>query len=458
MADFRKHAEVVYQIFPDRFRNGNPAITPRPGAWKWHGQPIGISTDPTRLTAMKTHQKTYFGGDFEGIEQSIPHLKSLGVTLVYLNPIFAARTSHRYDTIDYTKPDAALGSRADFDRMVDAMHANGIKVFLDGVFNHTGIDHPWHVDPVMRKRMYVMRDDEHAMGWMGGSGLPKLDTQNGEVQQAILEILDGWHNVDGWRLDAAHLLPQAFLKRLTDHVAPKPVLVEDWNFAQHYFTNELAHGVTNFPFREAMKCYFVEDCSPETLLARLRMWIDLYPEVNHPYCWNYLDNHDLGRFRDDVQSRERLLRALVFKFTLPGSPLLFQGIEIGLEGEDAERSRIPMPWDDESSWDQEVLATTRALSALRHEYQVLVEGSFEGVFADNRSRTLAFARRTVVGGDSHSAIIAINDGYQACIFDAGFGSWSLEPGEWRIEIRINQECVAELGSGNLLTANTSQGN
>lgn len=447
--DFRGDvAEVVYQIFPDRFRCGDPSLTPKPGAWEWHGKPIEVSQgdgddNVEKPTTRPSDQYTFFGGDFAGIRLSIPHLVSLGVTTVYLNPIFAARSVHRYDTIDYLRPDSALGSRADFDLLVDDLHANGIRIFLDGVFNHTSRDHAWHADPELRKQMYVMKSDEKAMGWMGGESLPKLDTQNERVQQKIFEMLDGWSNVDGWRLDAAHLLPQKFLKRLRAHVSPRAIVVEDWHFARHYFEKGLADGVTNFLFRNALKHFFTEDCSPETLFERLREWIDYYPRKCHRYCWNYLDNHDLARFVTEVGSRDRLKRAIVLMFTLPGVPQLYQGIEYGMEGKTPTEARAPMVWDGVDSDDDDanrILKLARALSALRHRHgDVFANGRFEPVFADNRTRTLAF-RRVSEGEDDSSrtaavAVVAMNDGYQGCEFETEFGDWRLGAGDWRIAVR-----------------------
>ncbi len=444
MSDFRQNAEVVYQIFPDRFCNGDAKLTPKAGAWDWRGKAIAVTDDVEELTTEPNDQYTFFGGDFAGIEKSIPHLVSLGVTLVYLNPIFAARTVHRYDAVDYLRPDSALGSRADFDRLVDALHAHGIKIYLDGVLNHTSVDHLWHADLAARRLHYVMQTKSHAMSWMGGGGLPKLDTQSAVVQEKLLEVLDCWSNVDGWRLDAAHLLPQQFLGRVRDHVAPKPIIAEDWNFAEHYFDEGLADGITNFPFREALKCFFVEDCSPETLLARLGVWITGYGRERWAGCWNYLDNHDLGRFCTDVGSRERLLRALVLKFTLPGTPLLFQGIEFGLAGEGPAEARQPVPWDDEKAQDAEVLDLVRKLSALRHRHAVLVDGDFEAVFADNRTRTFAFARRDASSGAR--AVIAMNDGYAPCEVATEFGIWELGAGEWRVVVRGGNGEVESLTS------------
>ena len=432
--------DVVYQIFPDRFRNAAPENDPRPGAWTWHGQPIECTADVERLTARPHHQYTFFGGDLEGVRQSLPYLQNLGVTTLYLNPIFAARTVHRYDAIDYSRVDPALGMRADFERLAADLHACGMRLFLDGVFNHTSEDHPWHADLDTRRRFYIMQEGDRAMSWMGGGHLPKLDTQSPHVQREILAALDAWPEVDGWRLDAAHLLPHDFLKTIRDRVAPRPTIIEDWTFAPYYFRKGLADGVTNFPFREACRAFFVEDCSPETLLDRFEAWTAACPAENVRASWNFLDNHDTPRFKTLV-GRARLTRALVLLFTMPGTPLIYQGTESGMDGADDAKARAPFEWD-ESKWDHGLLDLVRMLIRLRRETPALANGTYRPLFADNRSRTLAFERALVEQGDGVAGrgtvgdrvIVALNDGCHPCsVRIEGFEPpIELDLGEWRI--------------------------
>lgn len=425
---FRPGAELVYQIFPDRWRNACPELTPSSGAWTWHGKPIGHSTDLKTLTSHPTDQHTFFGGDLEGVRQSLPYLEKLGVTAVYLTPIFAAKSTHRYDTIDYFHIDPALGNRADFERLSADLAQRHMKLILDGVLNHTSADHPLHVEPKVRRRHYIMKTRDAAMTWLNRGTLPKLDTQNPRTIRMLLDALDAWPETDAWRLDAAHLLPQAFLKTIKTHVAPRPVIVEDWMFSRHYFTKGLADGVTNFLFRETFRNYFTEDCSPETLLDRIRAWTDHYPARNLGLSWNYLDNHDTDRFLSQV-GRERLARAFVYLFTLPGTPMLYHGIEIGQTGLNPGESRSPMPWD-ERVWDRDLVEHVRRLAALRRDHPVLSTGRYQPLAADNHSRTTVHARLL----PRARAIVAVNDGYHAF---RGIGL-RVAPGEWQV-------CLEEKG-------------
>lgn len=423
-----KRIDLAYQIFPDRWRNARPELTPRPGAWTWHGRPIEVATRRGRLTQSPNNQYTFYGGDLEGVRASLDYLERLGVTLLYLNPIFAARSTHRYDATDFFRVDCALGNRADFERLADDLHGRGMRLFLDGVFNHTSDQHPWHQDVASRRRYYLMQEGDRAMSWMGRGMLPKLDTQSPLVIRQLFKILAAWPEVDGWRLDAAHLLPQALLAEIRRRIAPKPIIVEDWGWARHYQGKNLADGVTNFLFRTAMVDYFREDMSPETLLDRLDAWIHAYPAKFLAASWNFLDNHDTPRFRSIV-GRERLLRALVLLFTLPGTPLLYHGMEIGLEGKDAGESRAPMIWQPRK-WDHGVLEHVMRLARLRREFPVLAHGKFTPLAADNRSRALAFERR-----DGRSrAVVALNDGYHPWRCRLADANLRLNPGAWCVRV------------------------
>jgi len=174
--------------------------------------------------------------------------------------------------------------------------------------------------------------------------------------------------------------------------------------------------------------YFREDMSPETLLDRLDAWIHAYPAKFLAASWNFLDNHDTPRFRSIV-GRERLLRALVLLFTLPGTPLLYHGMEIGLEGKDAGESRAPMIWQPHK-WDHGVLEHIMLLAQLRREYPVLAHGRFVPLAADNRSRSLAFERR-----DGRSrALVALNDGFHPWRSRLPGMPIHLNPGGWCIHV------------------------
>lgn len=435
---FRPGRELVYQIFSDRWKNARPEANPPDGAWKWKNEPVRFTTDHALLTGHRSDQYHFYGGDLEGVRQSLPYLVELGVTALYMTPIFTARSTHRYDAVDYHSIDPALGTRADFEHLARDLRKNKIALILDGVLNHTSEEHPWHTEIEARRQHYIMKTPEQTMSWMDRGSLPKLDTQNPDVVRKLLDALDAWPETDMWRLDAAHLLPHSFLDAVRKHVAPRLTLVEDWTFCPQYFRKRLADAVTNFLFREAVRTFFIQDSSPETFLERLEIWIRGYPARGLGLSWNFLDNHDTERFHSSA-GRNGLVRALVLLFTLPGTPMLYHGIEVGMKGKTTGESRAPMEWDS-TKWDTGLRDHVRSLATLRKNHPVLAAGAFKPLFADNRSRSFAFERSNRVA----RAIIALNDGYHEARFHHDGQEWILSPGSWRIEIAEKDHPVTVL--------------
>ncbi|MDB5101491.1 MAG: hypothetical protein JWM80_5912 [Cyanobacteria bacterium RYN_339] len=382
--------DVVYQIFPDRFHCHDPAARPKSGSFEWNGIPIRVSARKDEVTNREHHQYTFFGGTLEGVRQKLDHIQDLGATAVYFTPIFKAKSTHRYDTDDYMQVDPMLGTRADFDRLVADLHARGLKIMLDGVFNHTSFDHAWFRE---HPEYYMRGPGGKPETWMGSGRLPKLDPQNPELARELLAIIDHWSNVDGWRLDASHLLARVFLRELKAHVGPsRPVIGEDWDDARFDLHEGIYDGVTNFAFQRNVLAMMIGDCSPETLARRLRVVYEGYPWSGVVQSWNLLDNHDTDRFFDRIGRRESHYRlSQAFQFLLPGTPLLYQGDEWGMTGRGDWGARAPMIWkpDAEQRARYDYL---RGLASLRREHPVLATGGIRFVHADNRDRTLGFVR------------------------------------------------------------------
>lgn len=400
--------DVVYQIFPDRWLNADPSNDPpKP-------------PNPDALTDPRLHQNQFYGGDLAGISRSVPYLADLGVTAVYLTPIFKARSSHKYDTDDYLTVDPHFGTRAEFEEMVRILHAAGIKLVLDGVFNHTSFHHAWYRNLALRRKFYCMKNMRDTLTWMNGRSLPKLNPENPQAEKALLGVIDAWPEIDGWRLDAAHLLPVAFMKKLkrrVEQIRPANIVImEDWTDSLGHFKDGICDGVTNFLFRDAVERFLVEDCSPETLLKRLAGWILRYPWPNVVQSWNLLDNHDTFRLRSRVgRNSDRMKIAFALQFTLPGTPMLYQGDEIGMTGKNDAEARAPMIWDRER-WDHDLLSHVRMLIRLRRLHPVLAHGKWKPLGAANSARALAFERRSASG---ETAVVAINDGYAPFVFRSG---------------------------------------
>ncbi|MFW5653378.1 MAG: alpha-amylase family glycosyl hydrolase [Planctomycetota bacterium] len=471
------HNEIVYQIFPDRFRNGRPEITPRPGAWSWRGRPIEVSRNIDDFTRHPEDQYTFYGGDLEGIRQSLPYLADeLGVTTIYLNPIFAAKSTHRYDTVDFLRIDSALGDRSDFEALARDLHDRGMKLMLDGVFNHTSVDHPWNQSLDVRKQHYMMRDSTHPMTWQNHGSLPKLNTLAEPVIEHIMQIIDAWPECDAWRLDAGHLLPESLLLKIRERAHPRPIIVEDWLFAPHYFDRGLGDAITNFVFRESLRKFFSEDGSPESLLGWIGGLVDHYGPDAIQQSWNLLDNHDVSRFISEV-GRAHLLRAFVLQMTLPGNPVIFQGTEFGMTGKSEAYVRVPVNWHRET-WDLELLDHVKQFISIRKSSSVFATGAYVPIYADNRSRTLAYARMANPENPQTGpmAIVALNDGYMhgEVRLEAG-GTYlrpgtryapvvqrladlnldvlpfTMAPGDWRVILRTEQDGEWTEHAGNTAT-------
>ncbi len=347
---------VVYQIFPDRFANGNPANDP-PGVRPWSDQ---------RPTA-----RSFYGGDLEGIIQRLPHLEELGVTVLYLTPIFASPSNHKYDTTDYYRIDPHFGDEETLKELVRQCHARGIRVMLDAVFNHCGFDFFAFRD--VRERgaqspyagwfhindFPVKTDPEpnYETFATGIATMPKLRTGNPEVRDYLLNVARYWVercDIDGWRLDVANEVDHAFwreFRRVVRAAKPDAAIVgEVWHDALPWLLGDQFDGVTNYPLREACLDYFARNrISADGFAQALVRNLFMYPRPALQGCWNLLGSHDTERFMTACGGDVRKAAlAAVFLFTWVGAPLIYYGDEIGMEGGPDPDCRRPMLWERES--------------------------------------------------------------------------------------------------------------
>lgn len=411
--------EVVYHVFVDRFRNGAPALDVRPGEFTFHGQPALPSTDRRLLCGRRTHQRHFYNGDLPGLREAVPYLHELGVTVLLLTPIFRSRSTHRYDTDDYLSLDPHVGTEADFKGLLGDLHARGMKLVLDGVFGHTSFEHLWYRDPELRRRHYLLKADGRPETWLNWGVLPKLDTEDTATQDRLLEVVDRWAGVDGWRLDAAQHLPESFLRRFKERLRrthPEAIVIgEEWEPVFSQLRDGLYDGVLNFQFRRPVVDFFRFEISAETFARRLSHYIEGYPPASLRHCWNLLDNHDTERFYGTfAKSARRMRLAVALQMFLPGTPQLYYGDEIGMKGKNADEARSPMVWDAER-WDRKVQATYREFLALRRGHPVFAAGDFRWRHVSNRDKLVAFERRSadetawvVVNAGDHPQVLALD--------------------------------------------------
>lgn len=365
---------VFYQIFPDRFANGDPALDPE-GVERW-GRP------PTRAN--------FFGGDLAGIRSRLDHIQEVGANAIYLTPIFEADTNHRYDAADYFRIDHRLGDLDAFRRLVDAAHERGIRVVLDAVFNHSGEGH-WafrhayaHGSASPYWNWYtiggtsIIRDPEpNYATCMGCKYLPQLRHENPEVLQYLISVARHWarEGIDGWRLDVPFLMPMEFWRTFRDEIKsinPELYIVaEIWETAEEWLQGDTADGTMNYPLRDLIVQFADGSDSAQRTAARLDDLRARTPEWARRSMLQLLGSHDTPRIATLLSGDATAIRmAIALQLTSPGAPMIYYGDEIGLEGGDDPDCRRTMPWDM-AHWDADRLAWHRDLIRLRQRTPAL---------------------------------------------------------------------------------------
>ena len=435
---------TMYHVFLDRFCRGQGEYPLRKGAsldadWE-HGTPQFAAKKGDPLA-----NNVYFGGNLRGVEEKLDRLQELGVTVIYLSPIFEAATNHRYDTADYKRIDPLLGTDEDFAHLAKEAHARGMRIVLDGVFNHTGDDSKYFnrrqsystVGAYQSQNSpyadwYTFRSfpDEYE-SWWGIEILPRLNQANPNCRRYFTGadgIAQRWlrAGADGWRLDVADELPDAFLDELRQTVKSTTggeglIIGEVWENAattiaygkrRRYFGGKQLDSVMNYPFRSAVLAFLLER-DAEIFCNTLTELYSSYPKEVSDSLMNLLGSHDTERIltllgagmhagegRTNAElSTARLTKAQraravallklasTLQYTVFGVPSLYYGDEAGLEGYHDPFCRMPYPWGRE---DRELLAHYRALGRLRREHPALKDGGFR--FLMQAEHAFAFER------------------------------------------------------------------
>lgn len=362
---------VVYNIFPDSFAAGK-RLAP-------NGAP------PCR------------GGTVRGVTENLDYIASLGFNCIYLNPIFAARSYHRYDTLDYYRIDPHMGAEDGLRDLVRRAHALGIRVILDGVFNHVSSDHPFFRDVLEKGRasryyscFYALPETPRlpAAGELPGytcfsyvADMPKTNTADPFLRQYFCDVGAYWvrkFDVDGWRLDVANELDDGFLRafRASVKAAKSDALIvgEVWENAAHYLGGDMLDSAMNYDFRRYCRRFFAEQTvDAETFDTNVSTLLLRYNENALFAQLNLLDSHDVSRFLSLCGGKtERMELAVLLQMTFPGMPCVFYGDEKGLCGESEPEYRRPMAWDASSPLEE----VYRRMIALRKTLPALRYGSF----------------------------------------------------------------------------------
>ena len=396
---------VVYQIFPDRFAreaDWHPREPEkRKGSHRFLIRDWDTPVFYPRAENNAVSSWPFWGGTLLGIEEKLPYLRSLGVTVLYLNPIFEARSSHRYDTADYTKIDPLLGSEEDFRSLCDAAKAQGMRVVLDGVFNHTGFDSVYFdgcgsYGTAEAYRSWFRFGKQYTHGyecWWDTPDLPNVE-ENDPGFRAFLCGEDGivrrWlrAGASGWRLDVADELPDSLIREIRDAMkAEDPdslLLGEVWEDASNkvsygqlreYFLGHELDATMHYPFREIALDFLLFQAGASACAERLWTLKENYPRENFYAAMNLIGSHDRERILTMLgHDRARLRQAFFLQFVLPGVPCVYYGDEAGMTGGADPYNRGSFPWGRE---DAELTAYVRSLAKMYADHPSLKGGGYE---------------------------------------------------------------------------------
>ena len=377
---------IVYNIFPDSFANGKRTIS--------GSSAVGL------------------GGTIRGICENLDYIASMGFNCVYMNPIFKAESYHRYDTLDYYEIDPQMGTKDDLKSLVQTAHSMGMRVILDGVFNHISSSHAMFRDVLEHGRSSAYYDcfyrlpeqpeipapgEEPAYTCFAYvPNMPKTDTANPYMRQYFCDVGTYWireFDIDGWRLDVANEVDDGFLRAFRAAVKkakPDALIVgEVWENAAHYLNGDMLDSAMNYDFRRYCRRFFAEesvgaeifDANVSALLLRYRENA-LYAQLN------LLDSHDVSRYLTLCgENTDKMELSVLLQMTFPGMPCVFYGNEKGLVGTAESEYRQAMPWEKTHPLEE----VYRRLIALRNEHPALRYGDFRTNTASDK--VYSYSRR-----------------------------------------------------------------
>ncbi|MCL2604855.1 MAG: glycoside hydrolase family 13 protein [Defluviitaleaceae bacterium] len=376
---------VWYQIFPERFRNGDPSISP-------------AETEDWETGSPKP--RNFFGGDLRGIIDKLPYLRELGVTGLYLTPIFHSPSNHKYDTQDYFAVDPHFGDTQTLKELVTKAHASGMKVMLDAVFNHIGRLHPFWQDVIKNQKKSKYRDYFHIRSFPVKEkfekpsdltydtfafvpGMPKWNTENPEARQYLIDVALYWIKecgIDGWRLDVSDEVSFSFWRALREAVdAVKPdfyLLGEVWHDPSKWLHGGYFDAVMNYPLGHLIRDLFLtQKIKPDVFTQKLFSKLNNFSDTHNRIQYNLMDSHDTVRVLTQANGDKHAMKnAFTFLFMMKGAPSVYYGTEVGMEGNGDPGSRGPMVWDS-ARQDKDLMAFFKNIIALRKKYHALIQNA-----------------------------------------------------------------------------------
>lgn len=413
---------VWYQIFPDRFCNGNPECNSEK-VIPWKG--------PTECVSYKDE----FGGDLQGIISKLDYLRDLGITGIYLNPINLATTNHKYDTIDYAVIDPHFGDAKIMRNLSDEAHKRGIAIMLDGVFNHSGwLFKPW-VD-VKKKgpkskyyNWFMINKWPFDKGWGNAEkgnfysfafvdAMPKLNTNNPEVQKYFIDICEKWvteYDIDAIRLDVANETSHDFCKNLHKRMRQLKsdfyLIGEIWHDATPWLNGDELDSVMNYPLQDVVTKFWInENFTSIDLMNKINRCFSLYMKQSNSVLFNLLDSHDTIRMITQTNDRNKTLQQFVFLFCMTGSVCIYYGTEVLLEGKHDPDCRRCMPWKEiENHEYDQTINFFKHLISLRKNEDALISGNIEFIHDEKHPRLIHIIKTSEENNEVIEAIFNCED-------------------------------------------------
>ncbi|MFM6980473.1 MAG: glycoside hydrolase family 13 protein [Micrococcales bacterium] len=431
---------IMYQIFPDRFARSEKADKHKLPSWaikaKWSDEVIGSG---------KGTSEQFFGGDLWGVIEHLDHLKKLGVTMLYLTPIFPGRSNHRYDASTFDEVDPLLGGNEALVALIKAAHAKGFKIIGDLTSNHSGDAHEWFKAAYKNPKAaesdfyYFSEGNKKYESWLGVPSLPKFNWKSKELRKRFIEgktsVVAKWlkapYGFDGWRIDVANMtgrirdedmyleVSKVIRKTMVD-INPNTIMLGEytsdaayhvqgngWQGAMSYanFTKPLWRWLWN-P-KETRQAGFMGNTSRR---ENGKQFVQSHTQFAAGYPWhvrlnnmNPLDTHDIPRFKTFTIAGAQKVGAAA-QFTFPGIPVIWMGDEFGLDGWNGENSRTPMPWNNERKHDKSMVETYAHLASLRKTHEALTHGSLRWLYASDEA--VVYIRET----KKESVLIALSRG------------------------------------------------
>lgn len=450
LADYRQPSwvkeSVFYQIFPERFCNGDPENDVRTGEYRYDGHGT-VHMDPWEQEPLPFSQgfaMDFFGGDLEGVRKKIPYLKELGVNAVYLNPIFCAPSTHKYDCMDYEHVDPHFGGDQALEALSEALHENGMRLILDISINHTGAEHKWfnrggvfwdesegayHNPESEERNWYFFGENNRYLGWAGVQSLPVLNYTSLSLREKVYQgkdsVLRKWlrkpYSIDGWRFDVADVFARKDEIQLSHELWPQIrraireenpdayILAEDWGDCAEYLQGKEWDSPMNYfgcgrvlrQFLGLPDLFHARHEELRNVPYRMRAEDVRGRIMEHlaglPFCiwqnqFNLIDSHDVPRVHNSADvNRDEYLGAVVLQFMLVGAPSIYYGDEVLIDGrtQGDEGFRYPMPWSEIPGRAPEVYANYRRLAHLKRESRAMREGGMKFLYAQGSAVALA---------------------------------------------------------------------